>query len=290
MREMSCALDVEPLHDAYRLSCVRAAGHEDDIVRAISCLREAGVEPILAKGWAIARLYALPGLRPSGDIDLHVPPNQYEQALRALPSNLATAGVNVDLQARVPDLRDRRWSELYARSRVEPLGPAAVRVLCPEDHLRLICRHFLRHGAWRSVWLCDVGAFVEGLPPDFDWNLCLGGEGAAGIVWVLALARSLLGAKLDGAPPAVQQTEPAPWFAAAVARRWETDTAPSFKLTTIDAFRRPDWFLRALRERWPDPVTATAELGGPWNGLPRLPVQAAAFGRRIVAWASPARG
>jgi len=285
LRDTPGGPQADVLHDAYRLSCIRGAAHEDDVGQAVSCLRHVGVEPILAKGWAIAQLYAQPGLRPTGDIDLHVPPTQYEHARRAIASDAATRAMNVDVQAHFPDLRDRLWDDLYGRSRLVPLAATDVRVPSPEDHLRLLCRHFLRHGGWRPSWLCDIGAFLEALPPAFDWDLCLQGGHSRAVIWVLALAGALLGANLDAAPAAVQNTEVAPWFPEAVRCRWEIGTAPFFKLTTAEALRRPDWLVSGLRERWLDPVTATGELDGPWNGLPRLPIQATAFTRQIVLWA-----
>jgi hypothetical protein len=49
-------------------------------------------------------------------------------------------------------------------------------------------------------------------------------------------------------------------------------------------------FLRGLLVRWPNPVEATVGVGGPFNGVPRLPFQvadcvlrAAQFARRLAA-------
>ena len=43
-------------------------------------------------------------------------------------------------------LDDRRLEELYERSELVALGDVDVRILGPEDHLRLICLHMLAHG------------------------------------------------------------------------------------------------------------------------------------------------
>jgi hypothetical protein len=45
--------------------------------------------------------------------------------------------------------------------------------------------------------------------------------------------------------------------------------------------RRPRLLLDALRLRWPNAIQATVELGGPFNGLPRLPYQVGECVRRI---------
>src|SRR5690349_9636225 len=61
----------------YRSHGLQAALHERSVAGLVGHLRSVGVEPLLAKGWAVARLYPEPGLRPFGDIDLCVPPEQY---------------------------------------------------------------------------------------------------------------------------------------------------------------------------------------------------------------------
>ena len=58
--------------------------HEMEIGEAFSRLRSVGIEPILAKGWAIARLYPERGMRPYGDIDLCVHPDHFLKAFLAV--------------------------------------------------------------------------------------------------------------------------------------------------------------------------------------------------------------
>jgi hypothetical protein len=48
------------------------------------------------------------------------------------------------------------------------LNGAKIRILGAEDHLRLLCLHLLKHGAWRPLWLCDVAAALESRPSSFD--------------------------------------------------------------------------------------------------------------------------
>jgi len=60
------ALELQP---AYRLETLQAARHEREIQQTITLLRSSGLEPLLVKGWAVARLYPEPGLSPYGDID-----------------------------------------------------------------------------------------------------------------------------------------------------------------------------------------------------------------------------
>ncbi len=69
---------------AYRLHTLQAAIHEREIKKLFTLLRQADIEPILIKGWAVAQLYPEKGLRPHDDIDLIVRPDQYQAAKSAL--------------------------------------------------------------------------------------------------------------------------------------------------------------------------------------------------------------
>src|SRR5204863_9752076 len=68
------------LHQAYRFHSIRSAVHKQKISELFTCLRSAGVEPLVVKGWAVARLYPESGLRPYIDIDLCVRPEDYPTA------------------------------------------------------------------------------------------------------------------------------------------------------------------------------------------------------------------
>ena len=259
------------LHQAYRLHTLVAAVHERAIQRIVTLLRAAGVEPLLAKGWAVARLYPEPGLRPYGDVDLWVRPGQYGPAVAAL-RNSAPLGCAVDLHQRCFELKDRTPDELYARSLVVGLGEVDVRILGPEDHLRFLCVHMLAHGAWRPLWLCDIGAALESRPADFDWDCCLGGNKrrADWVACALGLAHRLLGARLDGTP--VARTSHLPrWLVPTVLREWGAGYRHREPLAAY--LRHPAGVLEALRLCWPNPILATVEVGGPFNELPRLPFQ-----------------
>jgi hypothetical protein len=189
------------LRQAYRVHTLESAGHEQHLQEALPLLRAAGVEPILIKGWSVARLYPETGLRPYGDLDLCVAPNQAPAAMAAL-TRLDRPDWEVELHQGVPDLRDRTWRQALARSRLVRLVDVDVRILGHEDALRLHCMHLLRHGGCAPLWLCDIAVLLESLPPGFDWDYCLDGR-AAWAAWVLCLVRltrELLGARFPGPP------------------------------------------------------------------------------------------
>src|SRR5438270_13800796 len=58
------------LHQAYRANTLQAALHQRTIEQAINILHSGGIELVLVKCWAIARLYPQQAWRPYGDIDL----------------------------------------------------------------------------------------------------------------------------------------------------------------------------------------------------------------------------
>jgi Uncharacterised nucleotidyltransferase len=269
------------LRQTYRLQTLEARLHERRIEQAIRILREARVEPMLAKGWAAAQLYPEPGLRPYGDIDLWVRSSEHEGALAALRSPVGQR-CRVDLHAEFPHL-DRSWDELHERSRLVRIGEVDVRVLGFEDHLRLLCLHMLKHGAWRPVWLCDIGAAAESLPPDFDWDVCLRGpeRRAQWIGCAIGLAREVLGAHVEaGAPGRLPR-----WLPAAVIQQWADDEHYMVTPSMAFALRQRRRILKALALRWPNAIQATVGLGGPFNDVPRLPFQLGECVLRTIAFA-----
>src|SRR5262245_38448931 len=51
------------LHQAYRFQTLHAARRELDIQHVFTLMRDHDIEPILLKGWTVARLYPAKGLR-----------------------------------------------------------------------------------------------------------------------------------------------------------------------------------------------------------------------------------
>ena len=263
------------LQEAYRHHTLRAALHERGIKQVVTLLRSKGLEPLLGKGWAIARLYPHHGLRPYGDIDLYVRPEHYSGALAAL-GNLDSPTCPVDLHRGPNELDDRRFDDLYTHSQIVNLGDAEVRVFGPEDNLRLLCLHTLRHGAWRPLWLCDIAVALESRPADFNWTYFLSGnkQRSDWVACAIGLAHQLLGARVEGTPVASRAGELPRWLVPSVLRQWGTLQVPHGCRTRMGAYlRNPAGVLEALRLRWPNPIEATIGLRGPFNELPRLPFQ-----------------
>lgn len=271
------------LHQTYRLQSLQSAIQEEQIERVFRTLRAASVDAILAKGWAAAAFYTNRGLRPCGDIDICVRPSDFRMAQEVLSRPEANDCL-VDLHKNFTELNDRSIDEIFARSIVVKLGHEEIRLLGPEDHLALLCIHLLKHGAWRPLWLCDIAAALESLPATFDWNIFLGRDPrrTAWIGCAVGLAHRLLGARIGHLPLKVEQTEVPPWLIRGLLEQWSS-LFPADHLPIQPAplmaknLRTGRNIIKGVIERWPDPITATFNLGGNFNNFPRLPYQLADF-------------
>ncbi len=275
------------LQQSYRLHSVNAVLYRHKIKQAVRLLRSNKIEPILIKGWANARLYTEAGLRPFGDVDLCVEPAQYAEAMRVLDS---PEGLEcwVDLHEGAWRLDHRSWDEWLEHSKLVRLDETDVRILGAEDHLRILCLHLLEHGAWRPIWLCDVGAVLESLPTSFDWNLCLGQDKrrAKWIASVIGLARDILGARVEHCPQAVRDAQLPNWLIPSVLKQWErpgvSEHAPPQLI--MKSLRNPASVPKAILNRWPDPIAATIRLKGEFNEWPRLPFQICDYATKYLSF------
>lgn len=325
----------ERLHNAYRQFRLSALIHEREIEQVVTALRSAGIDPVLIKGWAVARLYPDKALRPYGDIDLCVQPEEFAKAERVLAaiqnrvdlhlgfdgigtwhgqwhgqwhgrlarevSADSRIGTNASTHRQDADATQEHGQDAHAtfkRTQIVMLNNTPVRVLCAEDHLRLLCLHLLRSGALRPQWLVDVALLVETRAPNFDWQRCLGSDPihANWVACAIGLAQQLLGAEgeaqrakcleetaisseSDGFAPGALPFALSPlpsaalfeipsWLAPAVLRQWgrprdhyAQQIAPVSKSNSF----------AGLYGRWNNPVRSTAQLGARFNSWPRLP-------------------
>jgi hypothetical protein len=281
---LSRSKSAEALKQAYLLHTLQAAVHEQEIKRGIEFLRSRNVEPILGKGCAIARLYPEPGLRPFGDFDLYVNPDKFDDLIGAIKSPEAS-DLPLDPHRGCTELDDRRFEELYERSRLISYGGVEVRILGPEDHLRLLCLHTLRHGAWRPIWLCDIAIAYESSMHEFDWGYLLSGDTRRTdwVVCTLGLAHQLLDLRVD-APRIASRVRSLPyWLVPETLKQWGTPIVPQgLRIPMKHFLKHPKGVISALLERWPNGIEATVDLRGTFNNMPRLPFQLADCASRVI--------
>jgi hypothetical protein len=264
--------------EAYIRLVACAAAHEDELERILLSFQSAGIRSIVLKGWSVARLYPESGLRPSGDIDLWIDPAQQAQAgdiLKRVASGRQPVDLDHDQFSR---FESRSFADFYDCCETVQLGLTPIKVLRREDQTRTLCLHFLKHGGWRPIWLCDIAVLLESSKAAFNWELCLGSD-ACRARWIgctIALARDLLGARIPpGAPPCVTSNPPG-WFTRTILREWSDPSAPnaaSFELLIPELRARP-WKLKsAVRDRWRNAIQATVDCNSAFDALPRWPYQ-----------------
>lgn len=270
----------------YRFQSLQSALHEHRLKKVIPLLREAGVEPLLVKGWAIARLYPEPGMRPYIDLDLCVSPEHSKRAHEVLKSGECN-DCPVDLHVGFGKFYDRRTEEIFARSLLVRLDDLDVRVLAPEDDLRFLCLHLLRHGAQQPLWLCDVAVLLETHRNDLDWDRCLTGSRreADWVACALGMAHQLLGVDLVDSPVAHRADRLPDWLIQTVLEEWGTPLKelPQLVVYLCDPSRWVRDFRSEFARHWPNAIEATMTVEGPFNRIPRLPFQIGHILTRIFA-------
>jgi hypothetical protein len=270
------AMEAAPqLHHAYRFHTIRSAVHKQKLSQLFELMRAAGVEPVVVKGWAVARLYPESGLRPYVDIDLCVRQEEYSTA-EYVQNHLPGKEFWIDLHGGSAKLDDHSFETLYSRSRLVKLGEVGIRVLCDEDHLRVLCLHMLRHGALRPLWLCDIAVAVASRPADFDWDRCLGHNRRIRdwIACSIGLAHQLLGVEVTGTPVEKRAKALPSWLTPAVLKQWEAPYPPWRYYEPMETYlRHPKGLFKGLIKRWPNPIEATSSINGPFNEWPRFPFQ-----------------
>jgi hypothetical protein len=255
------------LQQAYRLHAIRTAVHEQVLQKLFGALRSAEVEPILIKGWAVARLYPEPGLRPYGDFDIVVRPEQHAAAVTVLNEGKRDE-CPIDLHCGLGRMHEQSLDALYTRTQIARLDKVGTRILAAEDHLVVLIRHFLRHNAWRPLWLCDIAAALESRPTDFDWDRCLGGSRrqAGWVACTLGLAHQLLDAHVENTSVANRANHLPNWLVPAVLRQWDRCLGAGERERVVrdiaSHWRHPMQIFREARERWDMPIAATVALGG----------------------------
>ena len=268
----------ELLHQAFRFLALQARIQETKIQKVVRALRAAGVEPILMKGWSVARLYPQLALRPYSDIDLLVRPEEHLGAARIAAAD-ELRDCFIDFHPGVFELADRSPDDLLTRSQLVPCGEEEVRVLSNEDHFALLAIHLLKHGAWRPLWLCDLGFLLESMSSEFDWDMCLG-KNSRRSNWILSaigLAHTLLDAAINDEGISGRANAPA-WLVENVLKNWEAPFAgahaPYLHRAPIKSYlRRPRGIVSGLIRRWPDPILATISAKGTFGRRRRLRYQ-----------------
>lgn len=269
------------LHSVYRLQRLQSFAHIQKIKTVIAHLHASGIDSVAMKGWGIARIYPEPGLRHYSDLDLCVAP-QDERAARTALKRLGALERYVDVHRGLGRHERLSWPKIIGRAETVDLEGVPVRILSPEDHLRLLCLHWLRHDGWNPIGLVDIALALASRPSNFDWDVALG-EDKKHADWTacaIGLAHQLLGVAVEDTPVAKRAKRLPAWLPTEVLKQWETCVNANYRDMALaevgPLLSSPNRLVKELSTRWHYPIRATMELRGSFNEWPRAPYQVAA--------------
>ena len=168
----------DKLEESYTRTQKRAISILNEAKILSSRFQKAGIPVIALQGLSLMNvIYADPGLRPLGDIDLMVKPYAKKRLKKLLfhagywapypayPNLLFKAGVLIDIHTHVLNL-DRIKSRRYIFCEdLEPMWEKAVPMfdqpdgllsLDPYDNIIALAAHALKHSYSRLIWIADI--------------------------------------------------------------------------------------------------------------------------------------
>ena len=251
------------------------------IAEAFELFRAYDIEPILIKGWAAARNYPEGRPRFFGDVDLAFSASQFDKAVERL-SRTPVPSISIDPHREFRHLDTLAWDIAVTRSKVIKVDSGSIRVLCPEDHLRVLCVHWLNDGGAYKERLWDIYYAVANRPPDFDWELCLESVSETRRRWIviaIAVARKYLSLDVADLPFEVNTASIPEWMIRCLEKEWSTDA----RLIPLEAcLHDPKLMMQQILKRTPpNPIEATIEGEGELNNTSRLRYQIGSIRKRI---------
>lgn len=267
--------------DEYRFYLLRKRYAETLICAAFRGFRQEGIDPILIKGWAAARNYPESKPRFFGDIDLAVSALDYKKAKDLISTAPGIGGVDLHRELRHLDTVD--WSRLVSNSELVDLDGEQIRVLCPEDHLRVLCVHWLTDGGENRERLWDIVYAVRNRPPQFDWSKCVDVVSSTRRQWIVStigIAHRYMGLELEGIPFAEEAKKLPGWLTRCLEKQW----ARRVELRALESqIKYPRSFFRQVRKRIPpNPILATIDCEGDIGEGSRIGYQIRNFFRRLM--------
>lgn len=252
---------------------------EKRVSEAVAFLRQNKIEPLLIKGWAAAQYYPEPSERGFSDVDLMVAAADYKKGLKFL-ENFRDP---VDLHLEAKHLDTLSFEQLFANSELVKCGQTEIRVLCREDHLRILCVHWLIDGGAKKDKLWDIFYAVKNRPADFDWKRCLETVSPTRRRWIvctIGLAHKYLELDISDLPFADECRDIPVWLIKAIEKEWKSGTL----LLPMHLYlndRKEIW--KQIKKRLPpNAVQATVDLEGEFDNKPRIFYQIADIFYRLM--------
>jgi hypothetical protein len=267
--------------DTERWNLLQQKAQRVKSIRAVELMRSADIEPILIKGEAAAQFYPQDKTRLSTDIDLAVASADFEKA-RELSRSGRAAGLAIDLHNELRRLDTVDWQNLFENSVSLEFEEGNIRVLRPEDNLRVLCVHWLTDGGVYKDRLWDIYYAVANRPAYFDWDRFLGIVGERRRRWLvctLGLAGRYLGLDLSDTPIKDEAAQLPKWLIEAVEHEWADEVKPRpLEASLHDSKVLIDQVKRRLQ---PNPIRATVEMEGSFDAHTRFFYKLGNFLKRI---------
>jgi hypothetical protein len=177
----------------------------------------------------------------------------------------------VDLHRGLRHLDTLEWRDLFENTKLLKIEETNVRILKPEDHLRVLCVHWLNDGAAYREKLWDIYYAVENRQLDFDWQRCLDSVDQKRRKWIvcaIGLAHRYLGLELKDTPIAAEAKEIPDWIIKTVESEW----ADNNKLKRLQdcLSDRKEFFIQIKKRFPPNPIQATIDMNGDFDNKTRL--------------------
>ncbi len=214
-------------------------------------------------------------------MDLAVAAKDFPAAQKLL-LGLDKDGLAIDLHRELRHLDTLEWKELFQRSVVIETADGTYRTLCPEDHLRILCVHWLTDGGSNRDRLWDIYYAIEKRPGNFDWDRFLNTVSPKRSRWLICtigLAHKYLGLDLADTPIKAEASDLPPWLIKTVEQEWQK-TEHDRPLETV--LEDKGMLLQQIRSRFkPNPIWATVQMEGDFDARTRVFYQFGLFFYRI---------
>lgn len=270
--ETAQTLDRAAMEHRFRLLHYRVQSQR--LARTWLKFTSAGFAPILIKGWAAAQLYPQPCAREYTDIDLVFAPEEFQRAEDFL--KLSPAETAVDLHCGVRHLDSLPFADLFANSISKECENVPIRILREEDHLRVLCIHWLNDGGADRERLRDIYYGIENRSENFDWSRFLDSVSRRRRRWLVCavgLAHRFLDLDLADTPLRDEAKNLPGWLVKTVEREWSSGVR-LIPLQNVLNDKKQLW--QQIKKRLPpNPLQATIETEGDFDRLPRFVYQLA---------------
>jgi hypothetical protein len=277
-------MDSDPLiqsQDDTKWAILRRSVIEHNSVRVYDLMAAHGVDAIIVKGAAALSHYPNGHLRDSVDIDVAVSSTDHAAAAVAAFSDGAL-GLAIDLHKELGHLDEIDWDILFKRSQMIDVSGGRIRVLAPEDHLRILAFHWLIDGGTSKERLWDIYYLLDKTRGTLDWDVVTDGVSGNRRRWlecVIGLTARALELDISDTPFSGAADRLPTWFIKAVETEWSR-TVKHLPLES-SIFKEGSLRDQILMRLNPNPIRATVEMNGSFDAPTRVFYQIGNFIMRI---------